>query len=116
MPLFSSRTAALAGSETALCPKLPAGQQYVQLPLPGAGPFVCPRPCGGQCSLQRGACAEPPAMAKTFYARLRLSETLVALVADALAHPCGCAAGGNGRVEGPAGEVALVGRRVYRRN
>jgi hypothetical protein len=115
MPLFHTPTGVAAGTTAQHCPKLPAGQQIVPVPLPGAAPFRCPVPCGGQCRFTLSACVPPPPLPVRLAASLLLAPTLLALVADALAYPVN-SPGGTGWVCGPAGELALVGRRQYTQN
>ena len=74
------------------CPQLPAGQQRIALPLPGAPAYRCAHPCGGACRFV-SALPPPPPLPEHLRLRLRLAPTLAALVAAALAtsEPAGTA-------------------------
>jgi hypothetical protein len=109
MPLSQTPTGVYAATTAQFCPKLPEGQQFVSIPLPGAGTFRCAQPCGGECRFSQGACVAPPKLPARLMASLRLSDTLVALVADALAHPVNVP-GQVSTVDERPGVVALVGR------
>ena len=112
MPLSQTPTGVRASLTGQFCPKLPTGQQYFATEQPGGQPFACPHPCGQACHLMQGAAVAPPPLPRRLPLRLHLAPTLVRLVADALAHPCG-SVGPAAALEPAgleAGQVALVGR------
>ena len=118
MCLSQTPTGVHAGASVCYCPQLPAGAQYFDVPLPGAGPFACPRPCGGRCALAAGHDNAPPPptlpAGEVFYS-LRLKATAAALVAAALAHAPGrpgCETAPHPR----PGELTMAGRRCIGRN
>ena len=66
----------------AYCPNRPANAPFVLLPLPGAPPYRCDKPCGQCCQFQT---AFPPALPlpAELTLSLRLSPTMVELLAAA---------------------------------
>lgn len=113
MCLSQTPTGVFAGSMVHYCPHLPPALACFCAPLPGAGPFVCPVPCGRPCALEAAHDNAPPPEALgsgEHFLSLRLGLTLTALVAASAAYP----ADGRGTETRPhprPGELTLAGRR-----
>ena len=116
MPLSHTPTGCHAGSVGHYCPNLPPGLHYFTAPLPGAGPFVCPHPCGGHCALAaRHDHAPAPAHVLNMLLSLRLAQTQAGLVVAALQHPPGRP--GSALVPHPRPcELTMNGLRLIHRN
>ena len=116
MPLSQTPTGCRAGAVGHYCPNLPPELHYFTSPLPGAGPFVCPHPCGGYCALAaRHDKAPPPPDVRDFLLALRLNETKAGLVAAALGHEKGRAGTATDPHPRPC-ELTMNGRRLIHRN
>lgn len=112
MPLSLTKTGARHAVDVASCDRLPAGQQYVLLPLPGAPPYCCPHPCGGACRFV-SAMPAPPPLPPALVLDLRLAPTLAGLVTDALDR---AAKPGQAPAEEAHGGPAAYGSLRYYRN
>lgn len=92
MPLdLSTKTTVAARQTIAYCEHLPPKKQYVAVPQPEAGRFVCPHPCGRPCRLDQ-APRYQVAVLRRHACHLQLPETLALLTELALqpAPPLAC--------------------------
>lgn len=79
MPLSRTHTAQQGDLVIHKCDRMAGGPGYVQ--VPGAGPVLCSRPCGGKCPYARTSCPLPTA--REVVASLRLRATAGRLLATA---------------------------------
>lgn len=103
------------------CPRLPEGQQYVELPRPGAPAFCperhCPKPCGRAVCLMAKVTPVPPQRQALQLPELRVAEAHERLVTSAQQAPAPLACDLTMRTPAPAlGTAAVLAAGAWHRN